>query len=77
MIGTYGVGNKPHGIAFDGENIWVANSQGASVTKLLASDGTLLDTIPAGIQPHHVVFDGRSIWVTNSNQNTISRLSVH
>ena len=66
-----------HGIAFDGENIWVANTGAGNVSKLLASDGSLLDTFPVGIQPESVVFDGKSIWVSNRNQNTISRIGIH
>ena len=77
MIGVYGVGLNPHGIAFDGENIWVANTGSSNVSKLLASDGSLLDTIPVGVQPESVVFDGKSIWVSNRNQNTISRIGIH
>ena len=35
----FAVGNIPIGIAFDGANIWVANSSSGTVTKLRASDG--------------------------------------
>ena len=35
------------GMAFDGANIWVANSVGGTVTKLRASDGANL----GGISP--------------------------
>lgn len=33
--------SKPYGLAFDGQNIWTANSEG-TVTKLRASDGAVL-----------------------------------
>src|SRR5512139_2211454 len=36
------VGTSPMGIAFDGANIWVANSGSNNVTKLRASDGAHL-----------------------------------
>ena len=33
------VGDEPEGVAFDGANIWVANSDDDTVSKLRASDG--------------------------------------
>ncbi len=56
-------------VAFDGDNIWVTNSSVSSnsVTKLRASDGTVLGTFPvAGPNPAGVAFDGANIWVANS-----------
>lgn len=35
------IGTSPHGIAFDGANIWVTNIGRSTVTKLNASDGSL------------------------------------
>src|ERR1039457_2020996 len=42
------VGNQPYGIAFDGASIWTANSGDNTVTKLRASDGTVLGTFSSG-----------------------------
>ena len=67
------MGSSPLGVAFDGANIWVANSQSNAVTKLRASDGSNLDTFAVGTGPQGVVFDGVNIWVTNSTSNTISK----
>ena len=83
MLGTFAVGVNPIGIAFDGSNMWVANSNSASpsVTKLQASDGAVLETITVGINPfqspQQVVFDGTSIWVTSSLGNLVSGLSIY
>src|SRR5579859_3601912 len=53
------VGNIPIGIAFDGANIWTANSSDGTVTKLQANDGTVLGTFPSGgAEPYGVTFDG-------------------
>jgi DNA-binding beta-propeller fold protein YncE len=41
-LGTFGVGSRPWGIAFDGADIWVTNEGSNNVTKLRASDGTNL-----------------------------------
>jgi len=43
VLGTFAVGSGPDGLAFDGENIWVANVDSNTVTKLRARDGARLD----------------------------------
>lgn len=68
------VGTAPYGLAFDGANIWVANSGSATVTKLRASDGANLGTIAVGNTPEGVAFDGANIWVANQQSNTVSKL---
>jgi len=35
LQGTFNVGQGPRGVAFDGTNIWVANSGGNTVTKII------------------------------------------
>ena len=44
------------------------------VTKLRASDGTVLGTFAVGTQPMGVAFDGANIWVTNDVSNTVTKL---
>jgi DNA-binding beta-propeller fold protein YncE len=34
VLGTFGVGYYPTGIAFDGQHIWVANSSANTVTRI-------------------------------------------
>src|SRR5574337_1001960 len=60
---TFPVGTYPCGIAFDGTNIWVANTNSNSVTRLRTSDGTVLGTYAIGLDPRGVVYDGANIWV--------------
>jgi DNA-binding beta-propeller fold protein YncE len=66
-------------VAFDGANIWVTNyalGSGNTVTKLRASDGTVLGTFtvgPVNSAPRGVAFDGANIWVTNVGTNTVSK----
>jgi DNA-binding beta-propeller fold protein YncE len=50
-------------VAFDGASIWVGNIGSNNVTKLRASDGTVLGTFPVGFFPLGVAFDGANIWV--------------
>ncbi|HEY6370929.1 MAG TPA: hypothetical protein VIX37_10140, partial [Candidatus Sulfotelmatobacter sp.] len=57
-----------------GVNIWVTNyTAGGTVTKLRASDGTLLGTFDVGTSPLNVAFDGANIWVANEGSNTVSK----
>src|SRR5450631_376212 len=55
---SYAVGNLPVGIAFDGANLWVANEGASTVTKLRASDGSLVGTYPVGQKPVAIAYDG-------------------
>jgi YVTN family beta-propeller protein len=68
------VGSNPWGVAFDGANIWVANSGSNNVTKLLAATGALLGTFPVGSNPKAVAFDGANIWVANWGSKSVSKL---
>ncbi|HEX2916860.1 MAG TPA: hypothetical protein VH186_39240 [Chloroflexia bacterium] len=34
VVGNYSVGTAPYGVAFDGTNIWVANSNSNTVSRL-------------------------------------------
>ena len=70
---TFMVGFYPYGVAFDGANIWVTNSGSVSVTKLRASDRTVLGTYNVGLNPRGVVFDGTNIWVVNYDSGTITK----
>src|SRR5271165_4200477 len=69
---TFSVGTGPKGVAFDGANIWVTNSNSNNVTKLRAADGANLGTFNVGSIPIGVAFDGANIWVANENSNTVT-----
>jgi outer membrane lipoprotein-sorting protein len=73
-LGTVAVGTSPHGVAFDGSSIWVANSSGKNVTKQRASDGATLGTFAVGNTPVSLAFDGSSIWVSNFLSNNVTKL---
>src|SRR5215469_11247788 len=60
-----GVGSLPTAVAFDGANLWVTNANDSTVTKVRASDGTVLGTFNTGSAPSGVAFDGGNIWVAN------------
>ena len=67
------MGSLPVGVAFDGANIWVANFNSNNVTKLRASDGALLGTMPLGSNPALLAFDGTNMWVANYGSGTVSK----
>jgi hypothetical protein len=73
---TFGVGSRPVGIAFDGSDIWVANSNSNTVTKVMAATGTVLGTYNVGTQPQYIAFDGANVWVTNYNSNNVTKLAA-
>jgi hypothetical protein len=70
------VGNLPDGVAFDGANIWTANFNDGTVSKLQANDGTLLGTFNAGVEPFGVTFDGANIWVSNLAAGTVTKMQA-
>ena len=65
-LGTFQVGSAPLGIAFDGANIWTANSGDGTVSKLRASNGKTLGTFSPGGNPYGIGFDGVNIWVSGN-----------
>jgi hypothetical protein len=71
---TFGVGNDPTGVAFDGTNVWVANSGAGTVTELSPS-GATIGTFSVGSAPDAVAFDGTNVWVANSGAGTVTELS--
>ena len=54
----------------------MANSGDGTVSKLLASNGSLVGTNPVGTAPRGVAFDGTNIWVVNSGSNNVTKLKA-
>jgi YVTN family beta-propeller protein len=81
-LSTYPSGNDPDGIAFDGVYMWVANFTPAAVTKIRASDGTIVDTVSVGTSgvsdPRLLVYDDASkhVWVTLCGDNKIAEIDA-
>ncbi|MBV8902857.1 MAG: hypothetical protein JOZ22_04410 [Acidobacteriia bacterium] len=67
-------GAGPAGVAFDGDNIWIANESDNTVSKLQASSGAILGSFSVGSGPRALAFDGANIWVANYGGNTVSKL---
>jgi len=72
---SFPVGAGPIGVAFDGASIWVTNADGNNVTKLKASDGTVLGTFNVGNYSAGMAFDGANIWVVNKCKQQRDRIA--
>jgi DNA-binding beta-propeller fold protein YncE len=71
------VGDRPRSqIVFDGTYIWLTNSGDGTVSKLRASDGTLVDTLKVGEGPRAIAFDGSTVWVGNTDSDNVTRLDA-
>jgi YVTN family beta-propeller protein len=73
---TFGVGNEPGALAFDGADIWVANGGSNTVSKLQASTGAVLGTYNVGTSPVGLTFDGANIWAVNGASGNLSKLQA-
>lgn len=71
--GTFDTGVAPHGVAFDGTHVWVANHNDRSVSRIDPATGTRVDYLIGG-GPYGVAFDGTYIWVANNWDDTVSRI---
>jgi YVTN family beta-propeller protein len=70
------VGLGPEGIATDGTNVFVANQFSDTVTKLRASDGSVVGTFSVGHRPVAVAFDGAFFWVANYLSNNVMKVDA-
>jgi hypothetical protein len=67
VLGLTTVGAGPHLVVADGADLWVANTDGNSVSRLRASDGKLLETWTGAEQAFGVLAAMGRIFVTRSN----------
>ena len=78
-VGTFTAGPNPYGIAFDGTNMWVANTDlsvdgGAGDVTVLSTEGMPPRTIPfpQGSNPYAIAFDGTNMWVASIDGNVVA-----
>jgi YVTN family beta-propeller protein len=71
------VGSSPTAVAFDGTNVWVANFNSKSVSRINAVTGEkVLPDITVGTGPTALAFDGTRMWVANRTAGTLTRIDV-
>ena len=75
---TITVGQRPLGVAYDGENMWVVNNNACAcpgtVSKVRASDKTTLGSYPVGDGPIFALFDGANVWISNRDSHNVTKL---
>ena len=64
-------------LAFDGTNIWSANGSANTVTKIQASDGTVLATYALPNSADDLVFDGQFIWILSRGSASVTKLTTN
>jgi hypothetical protein len=63
---SFPVGDNPKGVVVSGGDVWVANTDSGTVSRL-ASDGDLLETIEPGGQPRGLAAGLGFVWAANGN----------
>jgi YVTN family beta-propeller protein len=70
---TVDVAEMPDGVAV-GEDVWVASTRGAAVTRLDEPTGDVVESYPLDGEPLAVVIAEGSVWVTQRAADTVARL---
>ena len=74
IVATVRVGAAPDGIALGAGSTWVTDATDDAVTRLDASDSTVIGRIPVGGSPAGIAFGFGAVWVANSGDRTVSRI---
>jgi sugar lactone lactonase YvrE len=73
----YKVGGSHGGLAADSSgHVWVSDYGSGAVTKLRASDGTVVGTYSVGLSPMGVAYDGANVWVANQGSDSVTKLKA-
>jgi DNA-binding beta-propeller fold protein YncE len=71
------LGGEPQSIAFDGTNLWTANSGTPSVSIITPMAPYTVTTVTTGFaEPYGILFDGSHIWVTDYAADTLLELDA-
>jgi hypothetical protein len=75
--GQYGF-NDPTAMASDGSHLWIANSEGNSLTEVDESTGALVQVLTGSqygfTTPTGLASDGTHLWVANENGNSVTEI---
>ncbi len=74
--GPFAVGIDPTALAFDGTNVWVADSGSNDVRKIDPASGARLDMTTVGTAPSAYASTVRACRVTNSGTNNVTKVDV-
>ena len=68
------LGNFPRAIAFDGTNIWTANSNSVSI--ITPGSWSVSTVSPGFLSLFGILYDGTSMWVADSNGDAVRKLNA-
>jgi len=73
FVSPNGSASGPTGIAFDGNDLWIANWNTDTVARHVLATGLTVHLV-VGDKPFGIVYDGSRIWVTNYGSDTVTAL---
>jgi YVTN family beta-propeller protein len=74
LVARIPVGVHPVGIAYDGGDVWVANTESDTVSSI-DPQSRRVKTIGIGEPPTDIVFAGGNVWTGNGSDGTLSEIS--
>jgi peptide/nickel transport system substrate-binding protein len=74
LVAAVPVGTNPSGVAAGDGDIWVANADDQTVSRIDASSHRVVQTIDVGSGPTGVALAGGFVWVVNSLDNSVSQI---
>jgi hypothetical protein len=76
LLGTFGVGSSPAGIAFDGKYMWIATQATIPAASCWPTTDRTVQTIHVDMRPTGVAFDGNYIWGDDQAGNSVTKVRV-
>ena len=74
VLGMTTVGDNPNGVRADGRDVWVANQNSGTVSRVRASDGRLLETWSGATTPFSVLVAMGQVLVTGNGSGRLYRI---
>lgn len=70
-------GPSPVGLAWDGQNLWVADGLDFKIYKISPQNGSVLASIPAPAaeMPDGLAWDGKNLWIVNGMDGKLLQLN--
>jgi len=76
LVGTYTVPYSGlNGITYSNGNLWVSDTNNASVTEINASTGVVVQSVSVGSTPWGITTGGGYVWVANSQSATVTQIN--
>ena len=69
-------GGRAHGLAYDGEALWNADTNDHVVYRIHPESGEVLHSVSCPTEPHGLTWDGTTLWYGEDKAKTIHRLSI-